>query len=223
MDPRQTASNYDQLAAHWAGDAFNHQNGIAQHERALQFAPKSGQAIDVGCGSSGRIIRLLLSRGFEVEGLDLSAGMLALAKAKHPGVTFHHADICTWEFPRRYDFISAWDSIWHVPLPLHPAVLAKLCAALNPGGVLRSDQPLPGPAALPCGARHPAAPAARGPGRLRLPASGIRPAPRIAPLFDCPSGVTLRMRTEGADATSPIFDVAGSRGLPLTFFRRCST
>ena len=136
MDPRQTALNYDQLAAHWAGDAFNHQNGIAQHERALQFAAKSGRAIDVGCGSSGRIIRLLLSRGFEVEGLDLSAGMLALARAKHPDVTFHHADICSWEFPRRYDFISAWDSIWHVPLPAQPAVLAKLCGALNPGGVL---------------------------------------------------------------------------------------
>ncbi len=39
-------------------------------------------------------------------------------------------------FPQRYDFISAWDSIWHVPLERHPAVLEKLCAALNPGGIL---------------------------------------------------------------------------------------
>ncbi len=62
--------------------------------------------------------------------------MLALARAKHPSVTFHHADICTWAFPQRYDFISAWDSIWHVPLERHPAVLEKLCAALNPGGIL---------------------------------------------------------------------------------------
>jgi SAM-dependent methyltransferase len=136
METRQTASNYDQIAHHWAGAEFNLKNGIAQHERALKFLGRTGAAIDVGCGSSGRIIALLLARGFEVEGLDFSGEMLALARPKHPDVLFHHADICTWEFPRRYDFISAWQSIWHVPLAQQPAVLEKLCAALNPGGVL---------------------------------------------------------------------------------------
>lgn len=137
MDPQQLAANYDQIAHHWSDTAssFDHQNGIAQHQRALQFARATGHAIDLGCGSNGRIISLLLKHGFETEGLDLSTGMLALAKEKHPDVIFHHTDICTWEFPRRYDFISAWDSIWHLPLERHPAVLGKICAALNPGGV----------------------------------------------------------------------------------------
>jgi SAM-dependent methyltransferase len=136
METRQTASNYDQIAHHWAGAEFNLKNGISQHERALKFLGRTGVAIDVGCGSSGRIIALLLARGFEVEGLDFSGEMLALARQKHPEVRFHHADICTWEFSRRYDFISGWQSIWHVPLAQQPAVLEKLCAALNPGGVL---------------------------------------------------------------------------------------
>ena len=70
METRQTASNYDQIAHHWAGAEFNLKNGITQHERALKFTGRTGAAIDVGCGSSGRIIELLLSRGFEVEGLD---------------------------------------------------------------------------------------------------------------------------------------------------------
>lgn len=136
MDPQQTAANYDQLAEHWATYAGLANNGIAQHERALAFLGRTGRAIDVGCGSSGRFIDLLLRHGFTVEGLDISPRMLALARAKHPQVTFHLADICTWVFPAKYDFISAWDSIWHVPLELHPAVLEKLCAALTPGGVL---------------------------------------------------------------------------------------
>lgn len=136
MDPQQTAAHYDRIAHHWADNPGLARNGIAQHERALKFLGRTGRAIDVGCGSNGRFIDLLLSRGFAVEGLDLSAGMLALARAKHPQVTFHHADICTWGFPHRYDFISAWDSIWHVPLERHPAVLEKLCAALTPGGIL---------------------------------------------------------------------------------------
>jgi SAM-dependent methyltransferase len=135
MKTKQTAENYDKIASHWASDAFNKKNGIAAHERALKFARSKGVAIDIGCGSSGRIIDLLLSHGFEAEGFDFSSEMLALAKKKHPNVTFHHADICEWEFPIKYDFISAWDSIWHVPLDLQTGVLEKICEGLAPGGV----------------------------------------------------------------------------------------
>jgi len=135
MKPKETAENYDRIAYHWAGDTFNLKNGITAHERALKFAKPNGSAIDIGCGSSGRIIELLLSHGFEAEGFDFSSEMLALAKKKHPGVPFHHADICEWVFPKKYDFISAWDSIWHVPLDLQSRVLEKICDALAPGGV----------------------------------------------------------------------------------------
>ena len=136
MEPRETAATYDRIAHHWADDAFPAANGIAQHERALRFLGRPGLAIDIGCGSSGRFSDLLLARGFAVEALDFSAEMIALAKEKHPQVLFHHADICTWQFPKGYDFISAWDSIWHVPLDRSLAVVEKLCAGLNPGGVL---------------------------------------------------------------------------------------
>jgi len=136
MEPRETALAYDKIASYWAGDSFPHSNGIAQHERALRFASSPGTALDVGCGSSGRIIDLLVAHRFAVEGLDISPEMIALAKKKHPSVTFHQADICSWDVPRRYDFISAWDSIWHVPLDRQQSMLQKICGALDPGGVL---------------------------------------------------------------------------------------
>ncbi|MEN3943738.1 class I SAM-dependent methyltransferase [Prosthecobacter sp. SYSU 5D2] len=141
MTPRQTAETYDKIASFWSGEEFNRANGIAQHRRALHFVTmgkegSSRQALDVGCGSSGRMVELLLAEGFEVEGMDVSAEMLRLARARHPGVTFHLADICTWELPQRYDFISAWDSLWHAPLAEHEGILHKLCGGLNPGGVL---------------------------------------------------------------------------------------
>jgi len=141
MSPSETSAAYDSIAGHWASDAFNAENGIAQHRRALQFVgppdDKSRRnALDVGCGSSGRLIELLSTSGFQAEGLDISSEMLNLARAKHPQVTFHQADICEWIFPRRYDFISAWDSVWHVPLEQQPQVIAKLCRGLAPRGVL---------------------------------------------------------------------------------------
>lgn len=136
MTPEQTAGTYDRIAQHWDHPGFDHSNGMAQHERALAFLPTAGTALDVGCGSNGRIIAMLLERGFRVQGLDLSPEMLGRARRHHPDVTFHQADIVTWEFSAPFDFISAWDSVWHVPLDDQIPVIRKLCAGLAPGGVL---------------------------------------------------------------------------------------
>ena len=136
MTPEQTAASYDKIAGHWDSEKFHRANGIAQHKRALQFVTARGSALDAGCGSSGRIIDLLLSDGFTVEGLDISTEMLRLAKLRHPHVLFHQADICKWTAPHQYDFISAWDSVWHIPLQEQESVLKKICGALNPTGVL---------------------------------------------------------------------------------------
>ncbi|MFK7850609.1 MAG: trans-aconitate 2-methyltransferase [Akkermansiaceae bacterium] len=136
MTPEETAKSYDTLADHWNGKDFHRENGMDQHLRAIRFSGRSGCAIDIGCGSSGRIIDLLTEVGFKTEGLDISEKMLEHAKSRHPEVVFHHADIVTWNFPRKYDFISAWDSVWHVPLEDQEAVLRKLCESLSEKGVL---------------------------------------------------------------------------------------
>lgn len=135
MNPNRIKKAYNQLAERWNSDSFNRENGILQHERAIAFLKKSGRALDVGCGSSGRFIDLLTGHGFDVEGLDISERMIELARKRHPNITFHHADICQWELPAHYDFITAWDSIWHVPLAAQEPVLKKLLHGLNPGGV----------------------------------------------------------------------------------------
>src|SRR5690606_20896059 len=136
MTPEETGRSYDQIADRWNGAAFNRQNGLAAHRRALAFlAADAGHAIDLGCGCSGRFMDLLTARGLEVEGLDVSARMIELARARHPRATFHHADVCAWEFPRRYDFITGWDSLWHLPLAAQEPVMRRILAALSPGGV----------------------------------------------------------------------------------------
>lgn len=136
MHPTEIAASYDRIAGRWADPSFNRNNGIAAHKRALQFTSRRGVALDVGCGCSGRFIDLLASEGFAVEGLDVSSEMIRIARQRHPGIPFHHADICEWESPQSYDFITAWDSIWHVPLGKQELVLSKLCGALAEGGVL---------------------------------------------------------------------------------------
>ena len=134
MQPDELARSYDSIAHRWL-EPHLEANGIRQHEHALKFRRDGGAALDVGCGCNGRFLRLFASRGYQVEGLDVSARMIALARERNPDVTFHHADICTWQSSQTYDFITAWDSIWHVPLAQHESVLRKLCGALSPGGV----------------------------------------------------------------------------------------
>ncbi len=135
MNPREVARSYDQLADRWNSDVFPPNYGIVQHERAIAFLKEKRRALDIGCGCSGRIIDLLTNHGFDVEGLDLSSRMIELAKRRHPNVILHHADICEWNFSREYDFISAWDSIWHLPLAKQEPVLKKIMQNLAPGGV----------------------------------------------------------------------------------------
>lgn len=134
MQPSEVAASYDTIAHHWLEPHLDN-NGIRQHEHALKFRPAGGWALDVGCGCNGRFLRLLASRGYEVEGLDISAQMISLARGRTPEATFHHADVCAWQPARQYEFITAWDSIWHLPLERGEAVLQKLCGALTPGGV----------------------------------------------------------------------------------------
>ena len=134
--PEQIGRAYDSITHLWQSDDFNRDNGMAEHRRALGFVDGRGAALDVGCGCTGRFIDWLLAEGFTPEGVDISARMIELAQQRHPQVPFYHQDICQWTLPRRYDFITAWDSIWHIPLSEQEPVLTKLVDALEPGGVL---------------------------------------------------------------------------------------
>ena len=135
MHPSETADRYDQLARWWQGKVPP-QYGLAGLERALRFARKEGASLDVGCGSEGRFMKVLRTHGFEPEGLDISSAMIELARERDAEAVFYTADISTWEVPRSYAFISAWDSTFHLPMELQEPVLRKLCGALEAKGVI---------------------------------------------------------------------------------------
>jgi predicted TPR repeat methyltransferase len=135
MQPSETATGYDKIARWWQENVPS-EYGLAALKRAVMFAPEGGIALDVGCGSEGRFMALLREKAFETEGVDISAEMIALARERDPGSRFYTADIATWDIPRKYDFISAWDSTFHLPLDLQEPVLRKLCNALGTAGIL---------------------------------------------------------------------------------------
>lgn len=128
---------YDALADRWLDATFNPDNGVALHRRALSFLEPAddGWALNAGCGCNTRFNPLMRERGLRLEGVDDSTRMIALAAQADPGVLLHHADIRSWPIQRSYRVITAWDSLWHVPLVDQRAVMRKLMEALAPGGV----------------------------------------------------------------------------------------
>lgn len=135
MNPTEIAQAYDQITHLWQRDDFDMSNGISQHKRAMHFVKNKGKALDIGCGCTGRIIQLMLDSGLEPQGLDLSTQMLQQAKQIHPNINFIHADICQYPLSAEYDFISAWDSLWHIPLNQQKQVLSNIINGLKSGGV----------------------------------------------------------------------------------------
>ncbi|GAB5481471.1 MAG: hypothetical protein Pars92KO_12280 [Parasphingorhabdus sp.] len=136
MEPSVLGEKYDKIAQWWNDRHNSSSYGVEQFKRAIGFAPDGGSALDVGCGAGGRFIRILQSNGYKVTGLDVSKEMIRLASQNHPEEDFIHQDINSWETSKKFDFIVAWDSIFHLPLDMQKPVLTKLCQLLNENGVL---------------------------------------------------------------------------------------
>ena len=136
MKPSELGRKYDKIAQWWHDQHVDSSYGISQFQRAVSYSSEGGKALDVGCGAGGRFIRLLEKSKFSVTGIDVSKEMISLAAKNHKNHKFVHQDICTWETDETFDFIVAWDSIFHLPLPMQKPVVSKLCQFLAKDGVL---------------------------------------------------------------------------------------
>ncbi|MGF1720577.1 class I SAM-dependent methyltransferase [Vibrio kyushuensis] len=135
MKPVDIGKAYNHITHLWERNEFNMNNGIEQHNKAIGYTKNRGNALDIGCGCTGRFINLLLSKGFTPSGMDISSEMLKIARKSHPNINFIQADICEFPLQEKYDFITAWDSIWHIPLEQQHHVISKIIASLNSGGI----------------------------------------------------------------------------------------
>jgi SAM-dependent methyltransferase len=112
-------------------------NELAFYRDALAQGP----ALELGCGN-GRLLLAYVAEGFDVEGVDSSADMLALCRAHADeqglDVTLHHADWVTLDLGRRYTTLynpAGSFALVHEIDAAHAALAAWL-THLEPGGRL---------------------------------------------------------------------------------------
>jgi SAM-dependent methyltransferase len=92
--------------------------------------------LDAGCGT-GRLIGPLRELGLVVTGVDLSPGMLEVARSVHPDVELAAADLRRMPFPDgRFAGVVAWYSLINCAPSDLALALAEIARILRPGGYL---------------------------------------------------------------------------------------
>jgi SAM-dependent methyltransferase len=96
--------------------------------------PRPGErVVDLGCGT-GRLAAQIADSGADVQGLDADAAMVERARAEHPGIAFRLADARTFTVDRPVDAVFSNAALHWVAPRDQSAVLARVRAALRPGG-----------------------------------------------------------------------------------------
>ncbi|QKE86068.1 class I SAM-dependent methyltransferase [Arthrobacter sp. NEB 688] len=97
-------------------------------------AAGGSRVLDAGCGS-GRIARYLTDRGLSVLGVDLSPGMLAMARRDHPDLELREGSITALPVDdASVDGVAFWYSLIHLTDDELPVALAEAVRVLRPGG-----------------------------------------------------------------------------------------
>lgn len=107
------------------------------HTSLLKHVPENCEnALEIGCGT-GAFARALAKRCRRVVGLDLSAEMIRVARARSgqfENLEYQLADAMTWNFPQsHFDFVCSIATFHHLD---QRELLLKIKEALKPNGVL---------------------------------------------------------------------------------------
>ncbi|PBC65420.1 methyltransferase [Streptomyces sp. Tue6028] len=140
LDRSGQAEAFDAIGDRY-DEAFPHKDGqLFAGTWLIEQLPAGSRVLDLGCGTGVPTSRQLADAGFEVVGIDLSGGMVELARGYVPAATFHQMDIADLRpgGPRdlgRFDAVAAFFSLLMLPRAEIPLALATIRHLLVPGGL----------------------------------------------------------------------------------------
>lgn len=123
---------------HYAKECAQAPTEAEQH--LLSTMPGQGSVLDVGCGA-GRISFILAGQGYQVTGIDVSSGLLQLARQiaidKGLAITFLQNEGAVLPFPDgAFDSAIVFKVLCYLPTrELRSVFLKELHRVLKPGGI----------------------------------------------------------------------------------------
>lgn len=141
--PPDVASDFDGIAEALAADPRGDLLSRAERELLACVPAEARTGLDVGCGH-GVLTCAIARRGVAMLGVDLSPGMIALARHRagsDGNIRFETADIMSAQFDeylrrferRRFDVVTSVSMVHHLPLQ---AIVERLASFVGPGGTL---------------------------------------------------------------------------------------
>ncbi|MEU1747663.1 class I SAM-dependent DNA methyltransferase [Micromonospora arida] len=137
-----TRTSYDTVAVSYAhlvrdllAEAPYERAALASFAELVQGAG-GGPVADVGCGT-GRITAHLHTLGVDAFGIDLSPGMIAVARRDHPELRFEVGSMTDLDLADgSVAGLVAWYSLIHIPDDQIGVVFAHFRRVVRPGGPL---------------------------------------------------------------------------------------
>lgn len=132
---KRVIDDYDDIANEYTLEFFYDISDNKYIDLFLESLEGS-RVLDVGCGN-GRDCKYISQKGFDVSGIDMSYGMLKIAKDKVPNVKFEMMDMTNIRYPdNSYDGIISNCSLFHIPSEELPKTLESFARVLKPNGKL---------------------------------------------------------------------------------------
>ena len=123
---------YNKIAQEYDKEFGNDYSDTPYVDKFLNYL-EGKKVLDIGCGV-GNLTKYIMDKGFNVEGIDLSKGMLNIAKQKYSDIKFYEMNMKEITLRKEYDGIMLAYSLFHLTKKEVIEVLPKYYDLLNSNG-----------------------------------------------------------------------------------------
>lgn len=127
---------YNEFGWNYYPEVFGEQ--LLQWLGRNQVTPRT--SMDLACGT-GILCEILFKNGVEASGMDLSAGMIHIARENNPHIAYDVADMVTYRPDKQFDLVTCTgDALNHI-MSLHDVkkIFQNVYTYLSPGGYFVFD------------------------------------------------------------------------------------
>jgi ubiquinone/menaquinone biosynthesis C-methylase UbiE len=128
-------ASYNKIADRYLDERTRDSEDIHLLDELINRLPSGAKILDAGCGA-GIPVTQILSRYFDVVGVDFSEVQIERARKNVPQAEFLCNDMTQLYFPENtFDAIVSYYAIIHIPREEHQSLLANFYRMLRPNGL----------------------------------------------------------------------------------------
>ena len=127
---------YNKIADKYLLERNKDSEDVKLIQELIKHLPKGAKVLDAGCGAGDPVTKIL-SKDFQVTGVDFAEAQIKLARNLIPNAQFICKDMIELDFPdNSFDAICSYYAIIHIPREEHKKLLLNFYRMLKPSGLV---------------------------------------------------------------------------------------